>query len=232
MLNYAPRKFGAFYPFLRNSFSSNLSFSLFKFQNALLLNLFLSYRPPTSLFITSYFCLSPKLHTDKMGIIFMRTGHDKYFYRITGLGPSKFPQSCQLKIWGCLNVRTYWLWTHDFSLAFQFTSFRLLSSNEIERKIYERTCDQVRRGAEERLGKLKNLHNYRGDIFLCVIFSRPRRWQEKMCYNVENDWENNEKCWCARMCIKYVVRVSVFILLFFHYKRAGRRISRLPLYFQ
>lgn len=67
--------------------------------------------------------------------------------------------------------------------------------------------------------------------FLYVIFSRPGpgRCEQKMCYNVENCWENNKKCFLVwvRIFIKYFVRVSVFILLFFHYKRAGRRLSRL-----
>lgn len=67
--------------------------------------------------------------------------------------------------------------------------------------------------------------------FLYVIFSRPGpgRCEQKMCYNVENGWENNKKCFLVwvRIFIKYFVRVSVFILLFFHYKRAGRRLSRL-----
>lgn len=58
-----------------------------------------------------------------------------------------------------------------------------------------------RRVEEERLGKLKNLYNYREDIFLCVIFSRPdQEVANKKCVTTsettEKTMKNLSQCKC------------------------------------
>lgn len=92
-----------------------------------------------------------------------------------------------------------------------------------------------KRRRKERLGKLKNLYNYRSDIFFIrhIFAPRPARCEQKKkkCVRTSKRTEKTIKnvsgCECERVK-QACTCASVFILLFFHYKRAGRRISQPP----